>query len=94
LIVLFIDAPAFPPVTGSKNPNDIMAKRESNGQDSTVDPTETVQPLLARAMRQIFRDHAAWVGKCELGLCEGDPVFAFVFFILLGIPLESGLRHG
>jgi hypothetical protein len=94
LIVLLIDTPAFPPVTGSKNPNDIMAKRESNGQDSSVDPAETIQPLLAQAMRQIFRDHPAWVSKGELGLCEGDSVFALVFFILLGIPLESGLRHG
>lgn len=70
-----------------------MAKRESNSQDSAVDPAETIQPPLAQAMRQIFRDHAVWVSKGELGLCEGDSVFALVFFILLEIPLESGLRH-
>jgi hypothetical protein len=71
-----------------------MAKRKPNGQDSAVDPAEAVMPLLARAMRQVFRDYAARVSKGKLGFCEGDSMFFLVFFILLGVPLESGLCHG
>ena len=46
LIFLLIDTSAFPPVAGSKNQNDIMPKRKSNGQDSAVDPAKAVVPRL------------------------------------------------
>jgi len=42
LIFPLINAPTFPPVAGSKNTNNIMAKRKSNGQDPTIDPAKTV----------------------------------------------------
>jgi hypothetical protein len=93
LIFLLIDSPAFPPVTGSENPNRVVAKREPYGQDSAVDPTETVMPLFARAMGEIFRDDAARVSKGELGHCESDAVLLLIFLILFGIPLEPDLCH-
>lgn len=61
-----------------------MAKRKPNGQDSAVDPAEAVTPLLAYAMRQVFRDHAARVSEGKLGSCERDSMFFLVFLILLG----------
>jgi hypothetical protein len=92
-IFLLIDSPAFPPETGSENPNHIAPKGEPHGQNSAVDPAETVMPLLVRAMGEIFCNDAAQISKGELGHCERDAVLLLVFLILFEIPLEPDLCH-
>ncbi|MCC2641691.1 MAG: hypothetical protein K0S45_2104 [Nitrospira sp.] len=70
-IFSLIDPPAFPPVAGSENPNDAIAKRTTNGQDS--DQAETVMPLLAWALRQVLCNHVAWISKGKLSQVTLQP---------------------
>ena len=81
------------PIPGTEDSDDVLAEREADRHYGALHPTEAVVSVLARAVRQILRDHTAWIREGELPQCKRDAVFPLVFSILLWIPFEVDLRH-
>jgi hypothetical protein len=93
LIFSVIDSFALSPVTSAKYSNDTFTVGEANGEDAVPDLAEAVIPLFPRAVRQVLGDDAPGIGKSELRLAEGNPMFRLVFPILPRIPIEAGFSH-
>jgi len=90
---MLIHSSTSSPIPGTEDSDDVPAERETDRHYAALDPTEAVVPVLARAVRQILRDHTAWISEGELRQRKGDAVFPLVFSILLWIPFEVDLRH-
>jgi len=93
LILALIQSFASPPVAGSKYSNDMSAICESHGQDTFVDDTETVVPLLAYAVRKILGDDTLRISEGELCSGERHAVFLLVLSVLLRVPIEVCPSH-
>jgi hypothetical protein len=89
----FIDLFTLSPVTGTKDPDRVSAHGESHCQNTVTDPSDTIIPLLSRAVARVLRNNTLLVEKRLLCHREGYTVFLLVFFILCVIPLESSSLH-
>src|SRR6266699_466721 len=94
LIFSLIYSPAFPPVGGAKNPNDIVAIGKPDRQDPAFDLAEAVEPLFTRAVGRILGNDADGIGESQLRLGERHAVLCLVLLVLAVVPVEPGLRHG
>jgi hypothetical protein len=63
LIFALIDDLSLAPVAGTNNANDARPVSEPNGQNAVSDTPEAEVPLLLRAVRRVFSDYAARIGK-------------------------------
>jgi hypothetical protein len=77
----------FTPTTADVPPS------EAHRHDAAFDPAEAVVPPFARAVGQIFRDHALRISECELGLRERDPVLLPILVVPLRVPFKAGPSH-
>src|SRR5258708_32935700 len=93
LIFSLICSPAFPPVPGAKNPNDIVPVGEPDGQDPAFDLAETVEPLFTRAVGRILGNDADGIGESQLRLAERHAVLCLVLLVLAVVPVEPAFRH-
>src|SRR5712691_4471255 len=93
LIFSLIYPLAFPPVTGAKNPNDIVAIGKPDRQDPAFDLAEAIEPFFTRTVRRILGNDADGIGEGQVRLDERHAVLCLVFLILAGVPIGPGFRH-
>jgi hypothetical protein len=84
---------AFPPVSGAKNPNDIVAIGKPDRQDPAFDLAEAVEPIVTGTVRRILGNDADGIGEGQLRPGERHAVLCLVFLVLAGVPVEPGFRH-
>jgi hypothetical protein len=93
LTFVLIDLLAPSPVSRPEDPDDVTTICEPDSHHAAIDPAETVIPLFARAVREVFRDHAARIRERELRPREPDAVLPLVLLVLVRVPLEPDPRH-
>src|SRR5713101_9982473 len=93
LIFSLIYPLAFPPVTGAKNPNDIVAIGKPDRQDPAFDLAEAVEPLFTGTVRPILGNDADGIGESQLRPGERHAVLCLVLLVLAAVPVEPGFRH-
>jgi hypothetical protein len=67
--LLFIKLLSFPPISGSKNPDDVVPVRETDGQNTVTDASDTIVTGLIGTVLLIGQDYALRVGKGVL-VCD------------------------
>ena len=85
---------AFPPVSGAKDPNDIVAIGKPDRQDPAFDLAETGEPLFTGTVRPILGNDTDGIGEGPLRLGERHAVLCLVLLVLAGVPAEPGFHHG
>jgi len=90
-IFALINLLSFSPIAGSEDPDDIATIREPDRQDAAFHPPEAVVPLLAAAVRTVFRQHAVGIRKGKLRHGERNVVLVLIIEVFRRVPLEPGL---
>jgi|SRR4030095_2945512 len=91
-IFSFIDCLSPSPITGTKDPDYVLAVSEPYCHDAAARFSKTVIALLRFTMLKVFRDNAARIRKCQLRKLERNAMLRLVLTILCLIPLEAS-RH-
>ena len=92
-IFVLINRLAFPPVTGSKNANDVVAIREAYRDNAIPDLAKTVVAHFFVAVVQVFSDDTMRIGEGVLGYSKWDSMRLLVFDILLGVSFKMRSCH-
>ena len=93
-VLLLINRPSFPPISGAEDSNAPIAPGEAHRHDAIADPSEAVVAPLGAAMSQVLGDHELGIEKRALRQRERNAVFHTIETVFRAVPFEARLaRH-